>query len=157
MSMFEWLEGTAVALWVGESLWAYPFLLSLHVVGLATIVGVMVMLDLRILGMFKGLRVESFLGVMKLAWFGFALNAVSGLFLFSSQASFFVTSTPFLLKIGMIFAGVVSAAIMQQKLRSVRGSGDVAIAESPGSKALAVFSLATWFGAIVTGRLIAYF
>lgn len=29
--MWEWLENTPVALWVGESLWAYPFWLSLHV------------------------------------------------------------------------------------------------------------------------------
>ena len=37
--MFEWLENTSVAIWVGESLWAYPFMLSLHVIGLA-IVGI---------------------------------------------------------------------------------------------------------------------
>lgn len=156
MSMFEWLEGTAVALWVGESLWAYPFLLSLHAVGLATIVGVSVMLDLRLLGMFKGLRVESFLGAMKLAWFGFLINAISGLFLFTSQASFFVTSTPFLLKIGMIFVAAITTAIIQQKLRGVRDGGDASIAIGAGGKVIAAFSLALWFGAIVTGRLIAY-
>ena len=38
--MFEWLENTSVALWVGESLWAYPFMLSLHVIGLAIVVGI---------------------------------------------------------------------------------------------------------------------
>ena len=52
MAIFEWIEGTQVALWVGESLWAYPFMLSLHVIGLAIVVGVIVMLDLRLLGSF---------------------------------------------------------------------------------------------------------
>ena len=59
MEMLYRVEESAVALWVGESLWGYPFLLSLHVVGLAIIVGLVVMLDLRLLGLFKELNVQS--------------------------------------------------------------------------------------------------
>lgn len=147
MGIFQSLEGTAVALWVGESLWAYPFLLSMHAVGLAIIVGVVVMLNLRLLGSFKGLQVEGFLPVMKFAWAGFVVNAVSGAFLFSSQASYFVTSTPFLLKIGFVFVGAVMAGIIQNKIRNSEGSS---------CRALAAVSLVAWIGAIVTGRLIAY-
>ena len=54
--MFEWLENTSVALWVGESLWAYPFMLSLHVIGLAIVVGILSMVDFKLLGGFKGIR-----------------------------------------------------------------------------------------------------
>ena len=38
--MFEWLELTPVAIWVGESLWGYPIMLGLHAVGLAIVVGI---------------------------------------------------------------------------------------------------------------------
>ena len=147
MEMLYWIEETAIALWVGESLWAYPLLLSLHVVGLAVIVGVVVMLDLRLLGLFKGLQVDSFLPLMKFAWVGFLINAMSGLLLFSSQASYFVTNVPFLLKISLIFAGAVITGILQHKIRNPKGAG---------SRALAVISLVAWIGAIVNGRLIAY-
>jgi hypothetical protein len=147
MDMLYWLEETAVALWVGESLWGYPILLSLHVVGLAVIVGVAVMLDLRLLGSFKGLRVESFLPLMKFAWAGFVINAASGALLFTSQASYFVTNVPFLLKIGLIFVAAVITGIIQHKIRNSEGAS---------CRALAVVSLAAWTGAIVTGRLIAY-
>ena len=147
MEMVYWIEETAIALWVGESLWAYPLLLSLHVVGLAVIVGVVVMLDLRLLGLFKGLQVDSFLPLMKFAWVGFLINAMSGLLLFSSQASYFVTNVPFLLKISLIFAGAVITGILQHRIRNAKGAS---------SRAIAVISLVAWIGAIVNGRLIAY-
>lgn len=148
MEMLYWIEETTIALWVGESLWAYPFLLSLHVVGLAVIVGVVFMLDLRLLGLFKGLELESLLPLMKFAWVGFLVNAMSGVLLFSSQASYFVTNVPFLLKISLIFAGAVSTGILQYKIRNSMDAS---------SRTLAVISLVVWIGAIVNGRLIAYF
>lgn len=151
--MWEWLEGTSVALWVGESSLAYPLMLSLHAIGLAIIVGIFVILDLRLLGSFKTIRVEAFLPLMKLAWVGFIINAISGLFLFSSQASIFVTSTPFLLKIAMIVVGVVLAAVIQAKLRQSAASKTPL---SGSTVILAIASISAWLGAIVTGRLIAY-
>jgi hypothetical protein len=147
MEMLYWIEESAIALWVGESLWGYPFLLSLHVVGLAVIVGLTLMLDLRLLGFFEALSAQSFLPLMKFAWAGFAVNAVSGLLLFTSQASYFATHAPFLLKIGLIFAGAVITGILQNKIRNPKGAN---------SRALAVISLVAWIGAIVNGRLIAY-
>ena len=156
METFIWLEESSLALWVGESLWAYPFLLSLHVAGLAILVGIFVMLDLRLLGAFGQLRVAALLPVIRFAWVGFLVNAVSGALLFTSQASYFITSTPFLLKISMIFAGAVLAAIIQRSLRTSRDSATGEWSISGGTRVVAALSLAMWIGAIVTGRLIAY-
>ena len=50
MFVFEWIEETRLAMWVGESLWGYPLLLSLHIVGLAAVVGIFTMLKFRLLG-----------------------------------------------------------------------------------------------------------
>lgn len=154
--MFEWLENTSVAIWVGESLWAYPFMLSLHVIGLAVVVGIFSMRDLRLLGLFKGLQPAAFLPLSKLAWGGFVVNAISGTFLFTSQAYSFVNSTPFLLKISSIALGMIVAAVIQSRLRGSLASAD-GDALIPGStKLLAAVSLFFWMSAIVTGRLIAY-
>ena len=155
METMYWLEETPLALWVGESLWAYPFLLSLHVVGLAILAGIFIMLDMRLLGSFQQIRIDSLLPTVRFAWIGFVLNAISGAFLFTSQASYFITNRPFLIKISMIFIGVILAAIIQRRLRDARdASGAWAI--SGGTKAIAAASLTMWIGAIITGRLIAY-
>ncbi len=154
--MFDWLENTSVAIWVGESLWAYPSLLSLHAVGLAVAVGVFAMRDLRLLGLFPGLQPAMFLPLSKLAVVGFIINAISGTLLFTSQAVTFVNSTPFLSKISCVVAGMVLAGVIQSRLRSELeiGSGDAAISGS--TRLLALVSMSIWMAAIVAGRLIAY-
>lgn len=146
--MFEWLENTSVALWVGESLWAYPFMLSLHAIGLAVVVGILSMLDLRILGSFKGIKTAAFLPLIKFAWIGFLINATSGVFLFTSQATTFAQSKPFLIKISCIFVGAILTKVIQGKLKES--------ADDSSMKGLAVASLALWLVAITAGRLTAY-
>lgn len=151
--MFEWLENTSVAIWVGESLWAYPFMLSLHVVGLAIVVGILSMIDFKLLGGFRGIKVGSMLSLLKFAWIGFLINAVSGVFLFTSQASYFATSTVFLIKLGCIFIGAILTKVMQNQLVAAGVAGN---AEDVSMKGFAVVSLLLWLVAITAGRLTAY-
>ena len=157
MAVFEWLEGTSLALWVGESLWGYPVMLSLHVVGLAIVVGIFLMRDLRLLGMFDGIEHGSLTGLVKFGWIGFLVNALSGAALFSSQAVTFVESTPFLLKIASIALAAICAAIIQNRSRADAASWDTGDGNPPSSiRVVAAVSLTLWISAIVSGRLIAY-
>lgn len=157
--MFATLETTDLATWVAVSLWGYPIMLSLHVVGLAIVVGIFTMRDLTLLGLFPGIRPSAFLGIGKLAWGGFVVNAVSGFALFASQATVFVTSVPFLVKISCIVAGMVVAGVIQSRLRSEAKFASVDAAEltiSKSTRVIAVISLLLWAAAIIAGRLIAY-
>ena len=105
------------------------------------------MRDLRLLGIFSSLSIRTFCYLQNLAIAGFVLNAVSGVLLFTSQASVFVTSIPFLTKISAILVGMVLAFVIQSKLTSEVDTK---------TKLLAVVSLACWTSAIIAGRLIAY-
>ena len=154
--MFEWLETTAPAIWVGESLWGYPIMLGCHVVGLAIVVGIFLMRDLRLVGFFQGISYESLDSLRNLGWTGFVINAVSGCFLFSSQATIFIESTPFLLKIGMIFLAAVCAAVIQNYLRDEAPQWDSSGAVAGKVRIIAMVSSALWIGAIISGRLVAY-
>jgi hypothetical protein len=154
--MFSALENTSVALWVGQSLWGYPILLSAHIVGLAIVVGIFTMRDLRLLGFFSSLHPSAFLPLSRMAWMGFIINAVSGILLFTSQAVTFISSTPFLLKLACIIAGMVMAGVIQSKLRGeLADSGEEAVMKG-SIKTLAAASLLLWVTAIIAGRLIAY-
>lgn len=103
-------------MWVGGSLWGYPIMLGLHAVGLAVVVGVFLMLDLRILGFNRGVAFRSLASLLKVAWIGLAVNVISGFALFSSQATVFVESTPFLTKISCVFLGVIAGLFLQRTL-----------------------------------------
>lgn len=155
--MFIWLESTPIAMWVGLSLWAYPMLLAVHIVGLATVVGIFAMRDLRLLGLFPGLQPAGFLPLSRLAWVGFIINAISGILLFTSQAVTFVNNTPFLIKIVAILAGMALAGVIQSRLRGELAGVGHLIEVSNSTRFVAMASMACWLTAIVAGRLIAYF
>lgn len=154
--MFATLETTELATWVAVSLWGYPIMLSLHVVGLAVVVGIFSMRDLTLLGLFPGIQPSAFLGLGKLGWVGFIVNALSGFALFASQATVFVTSVPFLIKIACIVAGMVLAGVIQSRLRAELASADAIAAVSKSTSVIAFISLMFWLAAIIAGRLIAY-
>ena len=146
--MLVWIENTSLALWVGTSLWAYPVLLSAHITGLAVIVGIIAMRDFHLLGFINGVTEANFLELKNLAYCGFLINAISGIMLFSSQASHLSTNLPFLAKLFFIGSGMLLASKIYKKIEKNTGR--------TSTKILAILSLFSWFGAITAGRLIAY-
>lgn len=154
--MFEWMEYSRLATWVAESLWGYPIMISLHAIGLGVVVGILVMVDLRILGSIDGIPFVTLRKLMNIAWAGFIVNLLSGTALFTAQATTFVESTPFLIKIPAIISALIIAAIMQKQLRSNANDWDASTAVSATAKALALASIALWLTAIIAGRLVAY-
>ena len=146
--MLVWIENTSLALWVGTSLWAYPVLLSAHITGLAVIVGIIAMRDFHLLGFINGVTEANFLELKKLAYCGFLINGISGIMLFSSQASYLSTNLPFLAKLIFIASGMLLASKIYKKIEKNT--------DRTSTKILAILSLFSWFGAITAGRLIAY-
>ena len=156
--MLEWLEYTSLSIWVAESIWGYPIMLSLHIVGLAVVVGIFTVYNFRLLGFFNSLEFEPFLDFFRLAWLGLLVNFVSGFTLFSSQATFYVTNVPFLVKIFSIISGSLLALIIQLRLRSMVKAGENRITKPNWEdRFYAMISLIIWTSAIFGGRLIAYF
>jgi len=149
-----WLEGTALAQWVGLSFYAYPALLALHITGLAVVVGIFFMRDLRLLGLIKQPSPADFLKPVRLAYAGFLLNAVSGFMLFTSQASIFAASTSFRFKIAFIALGMILAWQIQKRLALLLAKDHEQI--PPNTRLLAAVSILCWVAAIIAGRLIAY-
>jgi len=150
------LENSSVAIWVGESLYAYPGLLACHIVGLATIAGIYAMRDLKLLGFFPDVDGGVFLQLNKLALCGFTINAISGFLLFISQASYLSTSVPFLSKLTCIAIAMLLSWRIQKLLQATSISAAPALIVDNTGKIMAAASLALWIGAIIAGRLIAY-
>ena len=156
--MLEWLEYTSLSIWVAESIWGYPIMLSLHILGLAVVVGIFTVYNFRLLGFFNSLEFEPFLDFFRLAWLGLLVNFVSGFTLFSSQATFYVTNIPFLVKIFSIISGSLLALKIQLRLRSMVKARENRITKPNWEdRFYAMISLIIWTSAIFGGRLIAYF
>ncbi|MEJ8566109.1 DUF6644 family protein [Elongatibacter sediminis] len=150
--MLDWLESTAVARMVQETMWGYPIVLSSHAVGMAILAGIVLMMNFRVLGLAPGIPLDSLRPVYRVALIGLVINVISGTMLFVANASGFVESTPFWLKMAMLVVGITLLIMMKRRMFA---SGGV-LEPGGGVKAMAALSSVAWLGVIVMGRLIAY-
>jgi len=154
-----WLESTALSHWVVESpsLFAFPGILCLHAIGMGLAVGISAMLDLRILGVARGVPLAEIRRFLPILWFGFWVNAVSGTLLLMGYPTKALTNPLFYLKLLLI---AVAMTLLVRISRQISGNtaeqGALDSASSPRLKRLAIISLLCWAGAITAGRLLAY-
>ena len=152
----EWLESTALAEWVRTSLVGYPLVLTVHSIGMAIMIGLVWVVDLRLVGWFKRIPYTALDNLIRVAWYGLAINFITGSAIFTSQAVFYTTSPIFLLKMFMILCGAITAAYMQPRIRREAPSWASGTAVPQGLKTLAAASAGMWLVAIIAGRFTAY-
>jgi len=149
------LQDSAFAHWVQSS--AYPVVITVHSIGLAILVGLLAIIDLRVLGFAGKLPLPALRKLMTVVWIGFWINAASGAMLFSIDAKRDFYSSLFRFKLSVIALGLLLGALIDWSgldAAGARASGDAAA--TPRAKALALLSLLCWTSAIVSGRLLAY-
>jgi len=155
-SSLAWLEATAPSVWLRESpsLWAFPFVLILHTVGMGFLAGTNVAMDLRVVGFAPKIPLsffEKFFLVMKIS---FVVNAASGVLLLIAYPTKALTNPLFYVKLLLIAAGLVQAVWMRSHV--LRNPETDAEGPSKKGKVMAGASLATWTAAVAAGRFLAY-
>jgi len=159
-SLLAGIEQSAFSIWVRESgsVWSYPTIIFLHTIGLALLVGLNVVLDLRLLGLGRDMPLAPFERFFRIMWAGFWINAISGTILLASNATAMLLHPAFYVKIGFIAAGVSILIATRRRVFSIIDPGDPASGGVPAvARRLAWGSLVCWTGAIIAGRLMTYF
>ena len=151
---FVWLEATSLSTWLRESpsLWAFPFVLILHTVGLAFFVGTNVAWDVRVLGFSLGIPLEALRRYFLVMWAGFWINAFSGVLLLIAYPTKALTNPLFNAKLALIAVGVVLAYRIRREVNGLAARADA----PPMARMLAAVSLVCWIAVIFAGRLLAY-
>ena len=152
--LFAWLEATPLSTWLRESpsLWAFPFVLILHTVGLAFFVGTNVAWDVRVLGFSLGIPLEALRRYFLVMWAGFWINAFSGVLLLIAYPTKALTNPLFYAKLALIAFGVVLAFRIRREVSGLAARADA----PPTARMLAAVSLVCWIAVIFAGRLLAY-
>jgi hypothetical protein len=154
MDFLASVEQSGFCTWIRQSLFAYPFVLFLHTVGLAMVSGVNAAIDLRILGFASRMRLSPMERFFPFMWAGFAINAASGVLLLAANATTKVVSGVFWIKMVLITMAVIDMVVIRRKVFR-----DPLVDKRPvpsNGRMLALSSLLFWAGAITTGRLMAY-
>jgi uncharacterized membrane protein len=140
------------------SKWWWAFMMDMHFVGLALLMGTVGILDLRMLGFAKQIPIGPLHRLVPWAMAGFGINLVTGVLAFTGMDQYYTYDWAFWLKmLAIIFLGVnVAAFYLTGAFESVErlGPGDDA---PPLAKFIAASSLFLWFAVITLGRYIQSF
>ena len=150
------IQQSGFARFIGESgsKWGYPFVLFMHTLSLGMVAGVSAGLALRVLGVARGIAMESLDRLFPIMWFGFILSAVSGLALLATDPVTKLHQTVFWVKLIFVFLGVANMQMMRNRI--FRGPAVSSGVMPSNARMLAMTSLFFWIGATTAGRLIAY-
>jgi hypothetical protein len=154
--MLAWLEATQLARAMRGSIWMYPIVEIVHIVGIVLLVGSVAMFDLRVLGFAPSLPLDA-LGRHLLPWSvsSLALVVPAGLMMFSAHPHDFIGNRVFLLKLSLIGVAAVNALLFHTGVyRSVKAWNQGPA--PPLARAHALASLVIWIAVISCGRLLAY-
>lgn len=156
MEFLAWLETTGIANAIRSSIWMYPALETAHYIGLAFLVGGIMLIDLRLLGVAKSLQISSMIGLLPWVWVGFLINFTSGTLIFIYGATNFGVNKAFWVKMVLLVLAGINALIFSLAA-SRSGSQWVTTGNVPtGVKAVATASLVLWICVVTAGRWMAY-
>ncbi|QRQ99514.1 DUF6644 family protein [Dyadobacter sandarakinus] len=154
--LLTWLEKSSWAVGIRQSLWLYPALEIVHILGIVMLAGAAFLFDLRLLGYSRNIPVTA-LARHVLPWSarGLILIVPSGLLLFITNAQSLGNDPVFWTKLLLIVLAGINAAVFHQvisKKAEAMHAGNVPAA----AKIFAVISLTAWIAVIACGRLLAY-
>jgi hypothetical protein len=150
LNLLETISETALVRWAAESDWGYPIVLTTHAIGMGLVVGILLMFDLRVLGVAARIPFAAIRSYFRVAWIGLVINVCSGTLLFFINYTAFLHNTAFLTKLSLLVAAGGGTWLLA---REVTSAGNVA---SRRAQVIAAVCVVLWLGAIVAGRIVGY-
>lgn len=147
------VEQLPLVRWIATGAGVYPVLSALHILSIALLVGPILLVDLRLLGLLRG-RIDMALGLLaNTALIGLVMAMASGAAIASVQLGKYLGNGPFLAKMAIIALAAANALALRHAARP--GEWTALVGTWRGRAAGAV-SLALWPAAILAGRWIAF-
>jgi hypothetical protein len=135
--------------WIVSNPVAYPALESVHIAGIALMVGSLLVLELRVWGAGRELPVPALARLaLTVSLTGFGLIAFSGALMFAGQAAELIANRAFLLKMGLVTLAAANAGLFHAR--------DGLNRLDAVARAQTALSVGLWLAVIVCGRWIAY-
>jgi hypothetical protein len=154
----KWLEATRVGASVRQSLWLFPAIETVHLLGMAVLVATVVALDLRLLGWaMRGQRVTELVRrLLPWSWAGFAVQVATGAALFSSEAVHVYANPAFRLKMMLIVLAGVHASIFHWVICRDVAKWDEGRVIPAKARVAGLVSILIWIGVVAAGRFIGF-
>ena len=157
LQICEWIANTSLSIHIRESIWTYPIIESVHVLGLTLFLGLLLLWDTRLLGFVLRRVPVSKLWRQLSPWilFGAIIITISGTLLFWSDPVKFYGNVFFRIKLIALLFAAANAAAYHLGIERRLFEWDTA-ATPRAAKIAGATSIAIWTIVVVVGRLIAY-
>jgi hypothetical protein len=158
LSFCQWIQNTDSSTALRESTYLFPIIETTHVLGLSLSVGLLVVSDLRLIGVGMRRRPASEIFRQLAPWMlaGFAIMFATGLLLFWSQALKAYNSMFFRAKICLLVLAGVNAAVYHLTIYRRMNEWENKLVPPPQARLAGWLSLIIWAGIIAAGRTMAY-
>ncbi len=149
---FTW--STAVADWFVAATWAWTVSETLHFIGLGLLFGVVLVVNLRMLGVGKTLAFPALHRLLPWGVLGFALNTVTGMLFFIATPGQYTQNVSFYFKVLLIVIAGVNAIYFTifDDAWNLKAGQDAPLR----GRVIAASSMALWFGVIYFGRMLPF-
>jgi hypothetical protein len=154
----RWLESTWLSnAFLDNGAWSWPLSESLHFIGLCLLIGSIGLIDLRILGVGKGIRFADLHRFVIFTVAGFVINVLSGsMFLIGQPDQYFLNRAFHFKLVFLVIAGLNVLAFYSTQFQRLKLLGPDEEAP-PAARVMAAVSLFCWIGVIVAGRLLTFY
>ncbi len=153
LPFFEWCETTTIGNAVRMSLWAFPVIEAVHLLGLCVLGGAVLLVDLRMLGL--GLKEQRIAEVARdsrrYLVVGVLVMMATGVPLFLSEAIKCFYNQSFWVKMAMLFVALLFTFFVRE-----RAAHDDTLDTSTRSRLIGAASIAIWFTVAAAGRWIGF-
>jgi hypothetical protein len=157
--VLAWLQASALGHAMRSSgVWTYGVVNLTHILGVSSLFGAILVLDLRLLGFWRNVPLASLTRpTIPIAATGFLVAATSGLCMLATNGTEYV-GNPFLyIKFPAIGLGLLNVAALEfSPAWNARKTRDLSPKEQSQLKLVGGFSLVCWLTAITAGRMIGY-
>ena len=151
------IEALPVARMMRESLWAYPIVETIHIVGFVILVGSVLMFDLRVLGLSRSVSVRALARhLLPWSWGALLLVVPTGFLMFTAHATDFLGNRTFQLKMALLMAAGINAVIFRTGPYQTVAHWDVGTRAPIAAQLSVAASIVLWIAVIGCGRLLAY-
>ena len=140
------------AIWLQQSATAYLFVNAAHILGIGILLGGILPLDLRLLGVFRRYPIEE-LGpfLTRSAAVGLGIAILTGSWLFSVKPADYLANEAFRWKAALLAVALVNVVVQHKVLKAPSGWRI-----TPATRMSAALSLCGWLAVLVAGRWIGF-
>lgn len=155
--LLQWLHDSWLGDYARHTFWVFTTGLVIHFIGLCLLLGAMLVVDLRLLGVFRRVSLQAVAALLPVAIFGFCLNLLTGIVFFCFDPFGYWQNPAFKTKMLLILIAGMNALWVRFTSHAALTSGDPDLRTRGMLKVNAAASLLLWFGVILFGRLIVAF